>query len=108
MVSERYLKRRIKRQFIGPVSKRSLVYLKAYCENLIDDVIRKAIEEFQEHNRFRQIHGLPELKRIPANLFKNLRTILFKPEPDLNNGKAGEDNRKTALQTDADERWYYA
>ena len=102
VIPYRRMKRVLKQYIKGEVTHDSIICVRdallGICKSIATDVIR----EFEEHNRLRQFHGLPKLKRIPTNLYiKVLQEHLSSPTR-FNISELGQDNIDTSLQ-DANE-----
>lgn len=89
MVSEREIKRRIRR-FLpdSEISKEGLVKLKGEIEKEIDMVISDAVQRFKELNKLREIQKLPQLKRFIHGRFKYFETA-------ESGGEIGQTNKDT-------------
>ena len=78
MISQRELKRELKKVCDCEVSRDGLLQLQSICEDLICNLVKDVIAEFEELNKLRRFHKLPRLKRIPQFIFEKVGNNVFK------------------------------
>lgn len=58
--------RQMTEKYHTPIQKDALSLLHRISNDIIDGIIVEAVFEFEKHNEFRRMHGLPEKKKLDA------------------------------------------
>lgn len=98
------VKRIIKEHWDGEISQECVKKLGMIVSDFVDELIKEGVEEFNKHNRLREIQKLPKLKRLDVSIFKNLSTNVYNSVTGRNNGEIGQNNSDTIfLKADENE-----
>jgi len=86
-ISYKGMKRILRSNLNGNVSKETIEFLQLYFEELIKQQLRvicgNVLVRQEEANRLREFHGLPEHKRFSLSVFLNGVDEILKPSTDL-------------------------
>ena len=88
MVSNRYIRNKIKHSWQGEVSQDTLNYVSKSMDVILDNIIKNVVSDL--NNRVRQKANLKQYKRIPNSIFKKFLGSILKQTSDLNNGEIGK------------------
>jgi len=96
MISRRDIKRKLSKYYQGEISLEGVEFLKCICENVVDEVIKQSVDDFQEINSIREKAGVRPYKRFNSKYLKYLDNP-FKSLAVAPAGKIGDPNRNTIL-----------
>ena len=91
------VRRILKENIEGDVSQDGIIYVKEFIECVIVEIAKASIRELEKYNHLRQIQRMPQLKRIPAFIFKKVSTQTYKQMSDFNDEEGGQYNRDTSF-----------